>query len=120
MRGSGFEVGCALLSVGQPMRFDTMSVTNRYTMIRSGRRKLMIPNSAFLTREFVIVEEEEVARTHSVHGTNNGTQQYNGTTNGDQHTVENPLSNGVTMNGVKTNGVPHEVMATRDASMEST
>lgn len=27
-------------------------------MLRSGRRKLMIPNSTFLTREFVIVEDE--------------------------------------------------------------
>lgn len=29
----------------------------RYTVVRQGRRRLVIPNSAFLTREFMIVEE---------------------------------------------------------------
>lgn len=29
----------------------------RYTMIRQGRRRLMVPNSAFLTREFMVLED---------------------------------------------------------------
>jgi hypothetical protein len=29
----------------------------RYTMIRAGRRRLMVPNSAFLTREFMVLED---------------------------------------------------------------
>lgn len=67
-------------------------------MIRSGRRKLMIPNSAFLTREFVIVEEEEedARGAHSHHEHNgmhvNGTRQpHNG--------VGTAAPNGVTPNG---------------------
>lgn len=49
--------------------------TPRYTMLRSGRRKLMIPNSTFLTREFVIVEDEGVvngAADHAEHRYVNG------------------------------------------------
>ena len=29
----------------------------RYTVVRQGRRKLMVPNSAFLTREFMVLDE---------------------------------------------------------------
>lgn len=31
----------------------------RYTVVRQGRRRLVIPNSTFLTREFMIVEESD-------------------------------------------------------------
>lgn len=35
----------------------------RYTVVRQGRKKLVIPNSAFLTREFMIVEDGDAIPT---------------------------------------------------------
>lgn len=43
-------------------------------MLRSGRRKLMIPNSTFLTREFVIVEDEVVNGAALQHVNGNAAQ----------------------------------------------
>ena len=32
---------------------------HRYTIVRSGDRRLYVPNSAFLTREFMVVDDPE-------------------------------------------------------------
>lgn len=44
MAGSWFEGVCEKVDL-------------RYTMIRQGKRRLMVPNSAFLTREFMVLED---------------------------------------------------------------
>lgn len=54
--GGGYRSG----SMGAPPGwFEGIceKVDLRYTVVRQGRRKLMIPNSAFLTREFMVLDE---------------------------------------------------------------
>ena len=36
----------------------------RYTVVRSGERRLYVPNSAFITREFMVVDDPEARSRH--------------------------------------------------------
>ena len=60
MSGAGGGLGVAGSGMGAPPGwFEGIceKVDLRYTVVRQGRRKLMIPNSAFLTREFMVLDE---------------------------------------------------------------
>lgn len=36
----------------------------RYTVVRNGKRRLYVPNSTFLTREFMVVDDPEARSRH--------------------------------------------------------
>jgi hypothetical protein len=44
------------------------AATYRYTTIKSGRRRLLVPNSAFITREFMILDDPPDNGSVSPHG----------------------------------------------------
>ena len=49
-------------AVRQTCRFPSSALTAavcRYTVVRSGQRRLYVPNAAFLTREFLVVDDPE-------------------------------------------------------------
>lgn len=54
----------------------------RYTVVRQGRRKLMIPNSAFLTREFMVLDDMTSSDPKSNNGSN---EQVEFLTNDNRH-----------------------------------
>ncbi|WPT18166.1 hypothetical protein PSENEW3_00006167 [Picochlorum sp. SENEW3] len=54
----------------------------RYTVVRQGRRKLMIPNSAFLTREFMVLDDMTSSDPKSNNGSN---EQMEFLTNDNRH-----------------------------------
>ena len=47
----------------------TQAMVGRYTVVRSGQRRLYVPNAAFLTREFLVVDDPEAGeRKRSLEG----------------------------------------------------
>lgn len=44
--------------------FDSF-YAGRYTVVKSGSRRLYVPNSAFITREFVVMEDSEGSKSPS-------------------------------------------------------
>jgi hypothetical protein len=38
----------------------------RYTTIKSGRRRLLVPNSAFITREFMVLDDSPPDGAHNL------------------------------------------------------
>ena len=47
----------------------------RYTVVRQGRRKLMIPNSTFLTREFMVLDDMTASEASSSNGNGHGASE---------------------------------------------
>lgn len=65
--GDRLSISSAAPGVGGPAGgwFEGVceKVDLRYTIVRQGRRKLMVPNSAFITREFMVMDEGPLGET---------------------------------------------------------
>jgi len=65
--GDRLSVSSAAPGIGGPAGgwFEGVceKVDLRYTIVRQGRRRLMVPNSAFITREFMVMDEGPVGET---------------------------------------------------------
>lgn len=55
----------------------------RYTVVRQGRRKLMVPNSTFLTREFMVLDDSTSSESTSKNGSQD--EQVEFLTNDNRH-----------------------------------
>ena len=57
----------------------------RYTVVRQGRRKLMIPNSTFLTREFMVLDDMTASEASPSNGNGSSEEQVEFLTNDNRH-----------------------------------
>ncbi|GAB4814912.1 hypothetical protein N2152v2_001958 [Parachlorella kessleri] len=101
----GDRVAVSFSSPGAPGAFTSNwfegvceKIDLRYTMIRQGSRRLMVPNQHFLTREFMIVDDIPTAATAAVGSSRSGSSAASGSggsstpgLNGSSHYPRQPV-----------------------------
>ena len=65
----------AIGTFGSPPYSSHTSDLDRYTVVKSGSRRLFVPNSAFLTREFIVHEDPQRQRRNLMGGALHGFEE---------------------------------------------